>query len=284
MAAEMGLAANTIAAYRRDLIRYLGALAQRGLSKPSAIAPQHVSELLHILRERRLSPATIARNITSIKRFHAFLLTHGQTSIDPTANLDPPKLERKLPEFLTVAEVERLMEAIDSTDPLGLRDRAILELLYASGMRASEVTNVTIANLMLDQRLLQVPGSGRRMRQVPIGGHAVGHVGRYLRDARPHLARPDSGDSLFLNAQGGSLSRMSVWKIIRAAADRASLGKEISPHTLRHSFATHLLEGGAHLGDVQELLGHADISTTQVYAQVDRRDLREVHRTYHPRG
>lgn len=280
----MGLAANTISAYRRDLIRYLGALAQRGLSKPSAIAPQHVSDLLNTLRERRFSPATIARNITSIKRFHAFLFTRGQTLIDPAANLDPPKLERKLPAFLTVAEVERLMEAIDSTDPLGLRDRAILELLYASGMRASEITRVNISNLLLDRRLLQVAGGGKPMRQVPIGSHAVGHVGRYLRDARPRLAHPGSGDSLFLNAQGGSLSRMSVWKIIRAAADRASLGKEISPHTLRHSFAAHLLDGGAHLSDVQELLGHADISTTQVYAQVDRRDLRAVHRAYHPRG
>ncbi len=280
----MGLAANTVSAYRRDLIRYLGALAGRGLSEPAAIAPQHISELLQSLQERRFRPATIARNVTSIKRFHAFLLSHGRTTTDPSAETEPPRLARKLPEFLSIDEVERLMDAVDSTDLLGLRDRAIIELLYASGMRASELTRVTVSNLILERRQLQVPGRGGHRRLVPIGSHAVAHVGRYIRDARPHLAQPNSDDKLFLNAQGGGLSRMSIWKIIRTAADRASLGKEISPHTLRHSFATHLLEGGAHLGDVQELLGHADISTTQVYAQVHRLDLKEVHRTYHPRG
>ena len=284
MQVERGLSFNTIEAYRRDLCRYLQDLARQGVLSADQARQQHVARLLHRLRDAGLSPSTLARNLTSIKRFHDFLLVRGMSRDDPAGTLDPPKLARKLPNFLSVGEIERLMQAVDSAGPLGLRDRAILELLYASGLRVSELTALVHTSLLLDDRLLCIEGKGARKRLVPIGRQAVFYTRNYLRDVRPQLARPHSGEVVFLNAQGGGLSRMGIWKIIRAAAAGARIEKEISPNTLRHSFAAHLLDGGANLREVQELLGHADISTTQVYAHTDRKDLREVHRTYHPRG
>ncbi len=284
MQVERGLSLHTIEAYRRDLSRYLQGLARQGVQFADQARPQHVALLLHYLRDAGLSPPTLARNLTSIKRFHDFLLVRGMSRDNPAANLDPPKIVRKPPGFLSVGEIEQLMQAVDGAEPLGLRDRAILELLYASGMRVSELTALLRMSLFLDDRLLRIEGKGARKRLVPIGRQAVFFTRNYLRDVRPQLARPHSGEVVFLNAQGRGLSRMGIWKIIRAAAAGARIEKEISPNTLRHSFATHLLEGGAHLREVQELLGHADISTTQVYVRSDRQDLNEVHRNYHPRG
>ena len=284
MQEERGLSSNTIEAYRRDLMRYLQGLARQGVQFADQARPQHVALLLQHLRDAGLSPSTLARNLTSIKRFHDFLLVRGMSRDDPAANLDPPKLARKPPGFLSVGEIEQLMQAVDGAEPLGLRDRAILELLYASGMRVSELTALLRTSLFLDDRLLRIEGKGARKRLVPIGRQAVFFTRNYLRDVRPRLVRPRSGEIVFLNAQGRGFSRMGIWKIIRAAAAAARIEKDISPHTLRHSFATHLLEGGAHLREVQELLGHAEISTTQVYARADRQDLTEVHRNYHPRG
>jgi integrase/recombinase XerD len=284
MLREKGLAANTLDAYRRDLHRYLRSLARQGVESLEQARQEHVTRLLRELHDAGLSPSTVSRNLTSFKRFHQFLLVRGALRHDPTENLDAPKLERRIPDFLTVEEIDRLMGAPDISDPLGLRDRAILELLYASGLRVSELIVLQRHALLLDSALVRVLGKGPRERLVPIGRQAITYVGNYLRDARPRLAHPESDESVFLNARGGPLSRMSIWKIIRTAADRAGLGKEVSPHTLRHSFAAHLLEGGANLRAVQELLGHADISTTQIYAHIDSQYLKEVHRTYHPRG
>ena len=282
MERDKGLAANTLDAYRRDLNRYLHHLSAQGVERVEAVQHQHIAHLLHSLSDAGLTPSTMARNLTSIKRFHQYLLLQGAASHNPAEHLDPPKLERRLPDVLAVEEISALLAAPDPDEPLGQRDRAILAVLYATGIRVSELTTLQQAALLLARGLVRI--RGRRERIVPIAHKDIRTLKRYLRQGRPHLARPDSTDHVFLNAQGGALSRMSVWKIIKTAGDKARLGKAISPHTLRHSFATHLLEGGANLRAVQELLGHADISTTQIYTHLDLSYLKEVHKTYHPRG
>ncbi len=282
MERDKGLSHNTLDAYRRDLNRYLRQLASLGITSPAAIQQEHISQLLRGLRDSGLSAATMARNLTSIKRLHHYLLLSGACQHNPSETLDPPKLERKLPDVLSSAEITALMEAPDISEPIGMRDRAIMELLYATGMRVSELTVLQEGNLKLDEGLVRIAGPSQRL--VPVGGQAVRALRAYLRSGRPHHIRPDSDHHLFLNAQGGPLSRMSVWKTIKTATTKAKIDREISPHTLRHSFATHLLEGGANLRDVQELLGHADITTTQIYTHVDRSHIKEVHKTYHPRG
>ena len=284
MGNDKGLAANTLDAYRRDLNRYLRHLVQLGIVRIDAVEQQHVAKLMHVLRESSLSPSTMARNLTSIKRFHQYLLLQGATESNPAELLAPPKLERKLPDVLTIDEISVLLQTPDADEPLGQRDRAIIEVLYAAGLRVSELTALQRAALLLENGLIRVICRGQRERIVPIGPQAIRTLKRYLHTGRPHLVCPTSGDHVFLNNQGGPLSRMSVWKIIKAAGDKMLTKKEVSPNTLRHSFATHLLEGGANVRDVQELLGHADISTTQIYTQLDRSYLKEVHKTYHPRG
>jgi integrase/recombinase XerD len=284
MEGAQGLAGNTLDAYRRDLRRYLRHLARQGIGSPSQVTGQCVAGLLEELRQTGLTPATVARNLTSIRRFHGFLMRCGQAVHDPTEMLESPRLERPLPDILSVTEVSRLMEAPDLSTPLGQRDRALLELLYASGLRVSELIALPLSSLLLESALIRIAGKPSRERLVPIGRSAVRQVTVYLERGRPRLAGPESADAVFLNARGTGLSRMGVWKIIRAAAKGAGIEREISPHTLRHSFAAHLLDGGADLRVVQELLGHADIATTQVYTRLDSQDLREVHRRYHPRG
>lgn len=279
-----GLAANTIDAYRRDLRRYAVSLAEQGVEAIAQVRSGNVSSLLAHLSTSGLSPSTVARNLTSIKRFHQFLLLRGVVDHDPTAGLEPPHLERRLPDVLSVDQVRHLLAAPDEAEPLGLRDRAMLELLYASGLRVSELIGLQRERLLLDSGLVRVAGPGSRERLVPVARRAVGVIERYLRSVRPQLEGPESGDAVFLNARGRRLSRMTVWKVIHVAAARAGLPAEISPHTLRHSFAAHLVQGGADLRAVQELLGHADISTTQIYAQIDVPRLTEVHRRFHPRG
>lgn len=280
MQRDNGLAANTLDAYRRDLNRYLRHLATQGVECLETVEHQHIARLLHALSDAGLTSSTMARNLTSIKRFHQYLLLQGTTTHNPAELLDPPKLERRLPDVLTVAEIAALLAAPDPDEPLGQRDRAILAVLYATGIRVSELTALQQPALLLGRGLVRI--RGRRERMVPIAAKDARTLEHYLQQGRPHLARSASGDHVFLNAQGGPLSRMSVWKIIKTAG--AGIGKEVSPHTLRHSFATHLLEGGANLRVVQELLGHADISTTQIYKHLDLSYLKEVHKTYHPRG
>ncbi|MCE2447905.1 MAG: site-specific tyrosine recombinase XerD [Candidatus Latescibacteria bacterium] len=282
MERDNGLAANTLDAYRRDLNRYLHHLSSQGVEHLETVQHQHIARLLHSLRDAGLTASTMARNLTSIKRFHQYLLLKGATTHNPAELLDPPKLERRLPDVLSIEEIAALLAAADPDEPLGQRDKAILAVLYATGIRVSELTALQQEALLLARGLIRI--RGRRERIVPIAAKDARTLRRYLRQGRPHLARPDSSDHVFLNAQGGPLSRMSVWKIIKTAGDKARIGREISPHTLRHSFATHLLEGGANLRAVQELLGHADISTTQIYTHLDLSYLKEVHKTYHPRG
>ena len=279
---DKGLSNNTLDAYRRDLRRYLSKLADRQITQPESIQQEHIARILHDLRGAGLSPATLARNLTSIKRLHQHLLVKNVCKHNPSEVLEPPIIKRKLPDILTLEEIAALMETSDISDPIGMREHALLELLYATGMRVTELTDLRINAMRLEESLVQIEGN--HMRLVPIGGQAVRALRAYLRSGRPHHVRPESGDHVFLNAQGGPLSRMSTWKTIKQAAERAKIDKEVSPQTLRHSFATHLLEGGANLRDVQELLGHADISTTQVYTHIDSTHIREVHKTYHPRA
>lgn len=279
---DKGTSANTVEAYRRDLLRYLQTLAGQGLTGPDQAQADHVSRLLRQLHDAGLSPSTLARNLTSIRQFHNYLQRQGLAQHNPTESLEPPRVERRLPDFMTVEEIEQLMAGPDLDEPLGQRDRAILELLYASGLRVSELIALPLAGLQANASLVRVQDGHERL--VPLGRQALFHLDRYLSQVRPRLAREYSGEALFLNAQGRALSRMGIWKILQAAAARAGLKKKISPQTLRHSFATHLLERGANLRDVQELLGHADITTTQIYARIDTKYLKEVHKTYHPHG
>ena len=284
LAQQRGLSSHTRDAYRRDLRRYgriLGGLGCRALDR---VTPADASRVLGELEDGGLSPATVARSASAIRRFHAYLLAAGLSDRDPAADLSAPRVDRRPPQVLSLDEVGLLLAATAGREPLARRDRAMLELLYAAGLKASELTALEEGQVMIEAALVRVAGRGARDRLLPVGRHAVAALEEYRRHSRPHLAGPESGQVFFLNARGKRLSRMSVWKIIRAAARRAGLEHPVSPHALRHTFAAHLLDGGADLRDVQQLLGHADISTTQIYARVDEARLRHVHQTYHPRG
>jgi integrase/recombinase XerD len=219
-----------------------------------------------------------------VRTYFSFLLAEGVLEDDPTERLESPRVLRSLPDHLSHEEVERFLEALEPDHPLFWRDRAILELLYATGMRVSELAQLPLRSLDLDDGFLTVFGKGSKERLVPVGGPARRALERYLRDLRPELEGGEGKGRVFLTARGRPLSRQTVFNLVKKAAERAGIEKTVSPHTLRHTFATHLLEGGADLAAVQELLGHADISTTQIYTHVDREYLREMHRTHHPRG
>ena len=281
---ERGLSDNTARAYQRDLCRYLGLLTDGGIQTPDAISQANVSALLNVLAELGLEASSVARNLTAVRMFHRFLLAEGMARRDPTEHLRPPRLGRKLPAVLNVYEIERLMLAPDVETPLGLRDRALLEMLYGAGLRVSELIGLAQMDLLFDVEVIRVMGKGNRERVVPIGSEGIEWVTAYLDDVRPELVKPHTEQEVFLNFRGARFSRMGVWKLLRQYATLAGLEKKVSPHTLRHSFATHLLEGGADLRAVQEMLGHANISTTQIYTHVDREYLKEVHRMFHPRA
>lgn len=281
---EPGLSSHTEEAYRRDLERYSHIVSSRGCRAPVEVTAADVTQALEDLAARGLSPATVARSASAIRRYHAFLVAAGISPSDPAADLRLTRIDRQRPDPLTVEEVERLLAGTDGDTPLTRRDRAVLELLYAAGLKVSELTALQLDEVLTDAALVRVAGGTRRQRVVPVGGEAVQWLEGYRRHGRPSLAGPDSGRVFFLSSRGRPLSRMTVWKIIRAAAQRVSLERPVSPHALRHTFAAHLLEGGADLRDVQQLLGHAHISTTQIYAHADEEHLRRVHQTYHPRA
>jgi integrase/recombinase XerD len=284
LAFERGLSDRTISAYHRDLDRLLDFLAREGVSRPQDITPDLLRGYLYHLKDGALAPASIRRAISSMRTYFAFLLAEGVLESDPGDRLEAPRGWRRLPDVLSADAVGRLVESADPDSRFFWRDRAILETLYASGMRVSELVELRLIHLDPDDRLALVFGKGGKERMVPLGGAALGALERYLRQVRPRLERGEGEGHVFLNHRGRPMTRMAVWRIVREAADRAGIEGKVSPHTLRHSFATHLLEGGADLAAVQELLGHADISTTQIYTHVDREYLRTVHRQYHPRG
>ena len=281
---ERRLSPATVDAYRRDIGHYLRSLASQGLVSPREASPQQITRHIQTLRQKGLSPSSVARKFSAIRAFHRFLVSEGAADSDSTEHLHAPRLWKKLPTVLHQSEVEKLLQQPDVSKPGGIRDRAMLEMMYACGLRVSELLNLKISNLLLELHYIRVLGKGMRERVVPVGNEACKWVQRYLEQVRPGLARGGAGDILFLNMRGKILTRMGFWKVLRKYVLRAQLNKAVSPHTLRHSFATHLLEGGADLRAVQEMLGHADISTTQVYTHVDREYLKEVHRTFHPRG
>lgn len=292
---ERGLAANTVAAYRRDLGRYAADLRAVGRSSPAEITEADVEAFVLALRtgsdgRARLSAASTARAVVAVRGWHRFCALEGLTAQDAARQVRPPVPPRRLPKAISTTQVERLLEAASVGEGLlPLRDRALLELLYSTGARISEAVGLDLDDLDLTPgaAAVRLVGKGRRERVVPVGSYAVDAVGAYQVRCRPGLAAAGSGTpALFLNTRGARLSRQSGWAVLRAAAERADLpaGVHVSPHTLRHSFATHLLAGGADVRVVQELLGHASVTTTQIYTQVTRDTLREVYTTAHPRA
>jgi len=290
---ECGLSPNTVLGYQRDLRDLIADLDDKGIAAPAAVTPQvlirHAAELRSI---RRLSPASVARHLAAIRMFFRWLVANGKVEADPTELLERPSQWSRLPGVVSARNITAIIEAAapdDHADPRSLplwqRDRALLELLYASGLRASEATHLEVRHVSLDLSVVRVVGKGNKERIVPFGKPAGAAVRAYLDDCRPRLARPDGRDHgrLLLSRTGRPLTRASVWDIVAARARQAGL-KDIHPHLLRHSFATHVLSGGADLRVVQELLGHSNIATTQIYTHVDQPRLKKVHQTYHPRA
>ncbi len=291
LAVERGSAANTLASYRRDLERYLGFLDAAGITSIADVRTGQVTDFLAYLRtgdddHPPLSASSAARAVIAVRGLHRFALVDGLVEVDVAHDVRPPTAPRRLPKAIGVEDVERLLEAAGYPGTaLALRDRALLELLYASGARISEAVGLAVDDLDLTERTVQLSGKGGKQRRVPLGSFAARALEGYLVQARPGLVAGGTGTpALFVNARGGPLSRQSAWVVLRTAADRAGLSGGISPHTLRHSFATHLMEGGADVRVVQELLGHASVTTTQIYTLVTVDRLREVYASAHPRA
>ena len=281
---EAGHSRNTVDAYLRDLRRMGEFALARGVREPGAVTRTHLRDFVYLLKDLGLSAATIRRSVSAIRTYYGFLAGEGRVRNDPSDRLETPRRGRVLPDTLTVAEVESLLAAPGLDDPLAWRDRALLELAYGTGMRVSELCGLGITDLLLTEGLVRVFGKGSKERLVPLGRNTIGAVSVYLHQLRPTLDRGRGAGRVLLNARGEPLSRVGAWGIVKRSAERAGIRKRVTPHTLRHSFATHLLEGGADLRAVQEMLGHADLSTTQIYTHVDREYLRSVHRQFHPRA
>lgn len=284
LAMEKGASPRTNEAYLRDVARFATFCVTKGASAPASASARILREYVYHLKDLGLSPSSIRRNVSAVRSYFRFMLAEGELVRDPSERLEAPKRWRTLPEVLTVEEAEKLLQAPSLDEPFAFRDRAMLELAYGAGLRVSEWISLGVKDVLMDDHLVRVFGKGSKERLVPIGRKAIGAVAIYLRELRPRLERGQGKGVLFLNARGEPLSRMGAWKILRKYVDAAGITKPVSPHTLRHSFATHLLEGGADLRAVQEMLGHADISTTQIYTHVDREFLRSVHRQFHPRA
>jgi integrase/recombinase XerD len=285
---ERGLARRTVQAYLSDCGSLVDYVSGRGLGGPGGVDYDVLRAYLADLGDRGLSARSAARRRSAIRTYFGFLVVEGHLAEDPTEKLESPKVNKSLPGVLTYSEVEAILDTAGSlspeSHPNSLRDAAMLETLYGAGLRVSELTGLRVRDLSLEEGLVSVQGKGDKRRIVPLGGRAVRVLQRYLRDRRPDLDRGRSGGMVFLNQHGRPLSRMGAWKIVGKHVRNAGIDRKVTPHTFRHSFATHLLEGGADLVAVQEMLGHADISTTQIYTHVDRRYLQEEHRQHHPRG
>jgi len=281
---EHGSSTRTREAYRRDVLRLASYAVSKSARAPAQLTPAHLRDFVYHLKDVGLSPSSIRRTIAGLRTWFGFLVAEGVIPGDPSDRLELPKRWQTLPEVLSPDEVTALLAAPSQDDAMYYRDRAMLELAYGAGLRVSEWTTVTVRDVHLDERLVRVLGKGSKERLVPFGRSAAAAIAIYLRELRPRLERGGGKGILFLNARGEPLSRMGAWTILRKHVGRAGIEKAVTPHTLRHSFATHLLEGGADLRAVQEMLGHADVSTTQVYTHVDREYLRSVHKQFHPRG
>jgi integrase/recombinase XerD len=280
---EKGLSANTLQSYGFDLQRLARYCEDRGLDAAGGVGPHVLSAFLAELYDVGFAASSIQRTVSTLRGYFGFLVAEGFRGDDPSTLLDGPRRARYLPAVLSVDEIERVLESIDLKRKYGVRDRALLETLYATGMRVSELAAFTVEQLLGAEKLARVIGKGSKERLVPVGDIALEWITRYCEAERPCQVRPQSDNTLFLSSRGTAISRMGIWKLIQRHVRLAGITKKVSPHTFRHSFATHLLEGGADLRTVQEMLGHANIVTTEIYTHVDREYLKEVHRSFHPR-
>lgn len=284
LSVERGLSANTIEAYRRDLLVYSKFL--ENVAKKSFIASSRddIRDFMLFEKDKGLSANSISRNLTALRMFYRFLTRERMIKIDVSSYIDTPKLWKKIPDILNLEEVERLIAAADLKKDQGIRDRAILELMYGTGMRVSEVSNIKVYEVNREVGFVRCLGKGRKERIIPLGKHASEAIARYLEKVRPGQVKNKTSQELFLSRSGKKISRVSLWKLIKKYAQAAKIKKLMKPHILRHSFATHLLERGADLRSVQEMLGHANISTTQIYTHINRDRLKSIHKMFHPRG
>ena len=280
---ERGLSENTISAYRSDLYKYSDFTQKKRRLHPNEIRRDDIRDYMMTQKERGLGANSISRSLVAIKVFHRFLLREKYIKEDVASVLDSPKLWKHLPESLSISEVEEIIKKPNIRNWLGIRDKAALELMYATGLRVSEIVNLIVDNVNLDIGFVKCVGKGSKERIVPIGKHSQAALTRYIQKVRPKLIKSIPSNVLFLSRLGKKISRQSFWKMIKKYALLAGIKKDIAPHTLRHSFATHLLEGGADLRVVQEMLGHADISTTQIYTHVNKERLKSIHHQFHPR-
>ena len=283
MEVERGVSSNTIQSYRRDITKFINYLRKEKKDITTA-SREDVTDFMKDLKRKGLSGASIARNLAALKTFWKFLAMERVVPENVAAVIETPKTWKTIPDVLNRQEVERLLKTPSRRGAASIRDKAILELMYATGLRVSEVKGLKKANANLEAGFVKCSGKGGKERIVPLGGVACEAVGKYLENARQKLAKKVGDEHLFLSKLGKSLSRQSIWKMIKKYAKEAGIKKHITPHTLRHSFATHLLEGGAELRGVQEMLGHADISTTQIYTHINKDKLKKVHEKYHPRA
>ncbi len=284
LSAECGLSRNTLSAYGRDLRAFLTHLSRHGVASLERVTSTDVVDFLMREKRRGLAPASVARELVAVRMFYRFLTATNAVASDPSATLNAPKVWRTLPDVLSRRDVEELLAAPGDRTVMGLRDGAILEMMYACGARAQETVDSKPEDVNLEYGYVRLRGKGSKERIVPLGRVACDRLRRYLGEARPKLARPSSPNALFLSRTGRKLNRERIWQVIRRTALKAGLRKSVHPHMLRHSFATHLLEGGADLRLVQEMLGHANIATTQIYTHVDAERLKTIHRKFHPRG
>lgn len=284
LSVERGLSKNTIVSYGRDLnayLKFLDSIAKKTISSSSR---EDIREFMLHEKDKGLSVNSIARNLASLRMFYRFLTRERLIKTDVSSYIDTPKLWKKIPDVLNFDEVEKLIESPDLNTPQGIRDRAILEVMYATGMRVSEVSNLKRSDVNMEVGFLRCLGKGRKERIIPLGKKAILAIERYVEKVRPQQAKRGEVQELFLNRSGKKISRISLWKLIKQYAKKSRIKKEIKPHILRHSFATHLLERGADLRSVQEMLGHANISTTQIYTHINRDRLKSIHKMFHPRG
>jgi integrase/recombinase XerD len=284
LSVERGLAENTIVSYRRDLSAYLKFLDAVAKKSVSATTREDIRDFMLHEKDKGLSANSISRNLTALRMFYRFLMRERLIKADVSTYIDSPRLWKKIPDILNIEEVERLIKAPDLGTDQGVRDRAIIETMYATGMRVSEVSNLKLGDVNQDVGFVRCLGKGKKERIVPLGREAQAAIDRYCGRVRSKQAKKGSATELFLNRSGKKISRISLWKLIKKYARQAKIKKPMMPHILRHSFATHLLERGADLRAVQEMLGHASISTTQIYTHLNRDHLKSIHKQYHPRG
>lgn len=282
---EKNLSENTVVSYKNDISSLISYLEKFDITDPSEIDSKKLSDFFKILKETGLTSSSAARYYSSIKGFFNYLFLNKYITANPVEKVPAPKLSKNLPQVLSINEVDAILEKPDTKNKLGLRDKSILETFYACGIRISELINLKLNDLFFNEEVIRVFGKGSKERIVPIGSSAIKWIKKYLKNSRPLLEKKNKSENyLFLNGRGTKFSRMGVWKIVDKYVRETDIIKEVHPHTFRHSFATHLLEGGADLRAVQEMLGHADISTTQIYTHIDREFIKQVHRDFHPRG